>query len=482
MSRVALGRVGAMACAGALGGVLTFVLVNPTMVAQEAAQHLISQGIPTTEEGVGGLGSLLLLGGVLGMAVGAALIISDEIRSRNPARLLLYTVAGLIAGALFGCVGSIVGQMVFRLLLAVLSLGQQPAGIALILSRTIGWSLLGAAAGICPGVVARSMRRVLQGIVGGLVGGAAGGLAFDRLGDVGENGSLSRAVGFVLIGTLVGALVSLVEEVGKEYWLTALTGAREGRAFILAKNVTLLGRSELADVPLFGDTTVQKLHAQIVKTGAGIYFAAAPGLAVTVNNLPVANAALADGDILGIGGHRFRFRSRRATVSTSAPIVQEPFRSGYPQNSGSLSGSGTFPDRSSTYTSAMSPPFSPSLSRLPPVGIFPSAGSPEGMPGVPSRLMVVAGPHTGSAFALTPNAIIGRDPRCDIALIADSRTSRQHARLHYLPSDYDPNSGVWQIEDGGSTNGLIVNGVHVTTHQLQIGDELMVGDSVLRID
>ncbi len=481
MSGIALGRVAAMACAGAFGGIITFVLVNPSMVAQEAAMHLIAQGMRPPEESVDGLGNVLLLGGVLGMAIGAALIISDEIRSRNPARLMLYTGAGLIAGGLFGCIGSFAGNRIFNQLLEALSSREAPSGIGLILARTIGWSLLGAAAGICPGIVSRSPKRVLQGAVGGLVGGAAGGLVFDIISIFAQNGSLSRAVGFVLIGTLVGALVSLVEEVGKEYWLTALTGAKEGRAFILAKNVTLIGRSELADVPLFGDISVQKLHAQIVKTGAGVLFAAAPGLAVTVNNQPVANAALADGDILGIGGHRFRFRSRRAAISTSLPGVPEAFCSSLPQNSGSLAGTGNFPDTSASSPYAAAGSFTP-ISNVPTSGAFPSTGSLSGIPGVPSRLMAVAGPHAGSIFVLTPNAIIGRDPRCDIALVNDSRASRQHARLHFLPSDSALNSGVWQIEDGGSTNGLIVNGVRVTIHQLQIGDEFMIGDSVLRVD
>jgi pSer/pThr/pTyr-binding forkhead associated (FHA) protein len=88
--------------------------------------------------------------------------------------------------------------------------------------------------------------------------------------------------------------------------------------------------------------------------------------------------------------------------------------------------------------------------------------------------MAVAGPHTGAVYPLTPGAIIGRDPRCDIALTLDTQASRQHARLAPAPTG-------WRVEDGGSTNGLWVNGQRVSGHTLQPGDQVGIGQTLFRV-
>jgi pSer/pThr/pTyr-binding forkhead associated (FHA) protein len=391
------------------------------------------------------LGQVLRLGAVLGLTVGVALIAVEEAGSRNIRRFALYCLLGAVVGALCGVIGSVGGQILFSMMLggAALVGGLNP--IALIVARTPGWALIGAATGVGPGVVARSPRRVAQGVLGGLIGGAAGGMVFDIVGAVTQSGSASRLIGFVLIGALVGALVSLVEEFAKEHWMTALTGALEGRSFILAKETTLLGRNEMADIPIFGDPQVQRLHARLVKSNAGVMVAAEPGLAVTVNGQPTARAVLADGDVVGIGAHRFRFGSRRA-ASAAAPLAPE----GSPWQ--------TAPG---------------GIGAIPPGAVAPPLAGP-GIGVAVSQLMAVAGPHTGAVYPLTPGAIIGRDPRCDIALTLDTQASRQHARLA-------PDPPGWRIEDGGSTNGLWVNGQRVSGHTLQSGDQIGIGQTLFRV-
>ena len=91
-----------------------------------------------------------------------------------------------------------------------------------------------------------------------------------------------------------------------------------------------------------------------------------------------------------------------------------------------------------------------------------------------STLTVVQGPHVGTAFALTNGAIVGRDERCDFALIADTHLSRQHAR--FLLEGLN-----WVVEDGNSTNGVYVNGVRVARHILAPGDQICIGDTLLQV-
>jgi pSer/pThr/pTyr-binding forkhead associated (FHA) protein len=102
------------------------------------------------------------------------------------------------------------------------------------------------------------------------------------------------------------------------------------------------------------------------------------------------------------------------------------------------------------------------------------SGMPSGILAPLTRLEVISGPHLGLVFALTPGAIIGRDPRSDIPLVSDLQASRQHARLVPDPSG-------WRIEDGGSSNGTWVNGQRIANHPLQPGDQIGIGQSILRV-
>jgi pSer/pThr/pTyr-binding forkhead associated (FHA) protein len=67
---------------------------------------------------------------------------------------------------------------------------------------------------------------------------------------------------------------------------------------------------------------------------------------------------------------------------------------------------------------------------------------------------------------------IGRGTTADLVLL-DPRASRQHCRIVHA-------SGIWLVEDLGSTNGMTVNGTRIVRPQvLQPGDKLGVGNSLL---
>ena len=216
-----------MAGAGAAAGFATFALLDPTLGAQEAGGHT-----GTTAELLDGLGQAvthaILLGCTLGATVGGALVLVEEAATKRIGRIVGRVLLGTLVGALCGGVGGVGGQVIFSIMLVPLAFAGPGAIPFVVAARTAGWSLVGAAAGICPGVVTGSQRRIRQGLLGGLLGGAGGGLLFDALASVTQAGSVSRCVGLTLIGFATGALVGLIEEAGKQVWLTMLSGAREG--------------------------------------------------------------------------------------------------------------------------------------------------------------------------------------------------------------------------------------------------------------
>lgn len=451
MSKLSPGRILTMTAGGAAGGLLTYLLLEPYLRSVEIASERQQQIGVVGENIREAFASAMLLGAVLSLTIGAALIFVEECRSRSPLRIARLVFIGAVVGAMCGTIGGAGGELLFSVLLSPFASSGQPAIGMLIIARAIGWALVGAGAGLCPGVVSRSGQRIRQGIVGGLLGGGLGGLLFDGISVVTQTGSLSRAIGFVSIGGAVGALVSLIEESAKTHWLTVLNGAKEGRSFILSRPRTFLGRDELSDIPLFGDATVQKQHALLTLLPNGVLIAAQPGSALTVNGQPTAQTPLADGDVLGIGRHRLLFRSRKAALAVAGAISPEQ------KPLSSLS-----PEAASLYSATAFPDTLPTL--------MPQAGMQAAMP----HLEVIGGPHAGAVFPVTPGAIIGRDPRCDIPLLNDAHISRQHARLM-------PEGGAWRIEDGGSANGLHVNGQRVSSQLLQPGDQVGIGNSLLRL-
>ena len=62
-----------------------------------------------------------------------------------------------------------------------------------------------------------------------------------------------------------------------------------------------------------------------------------------------------------------------------------------------------------------------------------------------------------------------------LILLADPNVSRNHAEVR-------PSGDGFEVVDQGSTNGTKVNGVRVAEHQLRPGDEIRLGNTVLRFE
>jgi len=90
-----------------------------------------------------------------------------------------------------------------------------------------------------------------------------------------------------------------------------------------------------------------------------------------------------------------------------------------------------------------------------------------------AMLTFESGPFAGRIVAL-PNQMvsIGRAPDNDV-VVGDPATSGHHGRL-------EVRSGFFWISDLGSTNGTLVNGEPVIEKQLNHGDQVAIGQNVIR--
>ena len=84
-------------------------------------------------------------------------------------------------------------------------------------------------------------------------------------------------------------------------------------------------------------------------------------------------------------------------------------------------------------------------------------------------------PRVGERLPLRASNSMGRDAGNDIAL-PDEAASARHATL-------EVHDGEWFIEDLGSTNGTLVNGVRIQRRErVRSGDEIAIGRIALRLD
>jgi Inner membrane component of T3SS, cytoplasmic domain len=268
----------------------------------------------------------------LGLTVAFGLSLVDALWNFSPSQFvaIFLRVATAMAVGLFGssACGGLAGTIYHNL--AGVSFGPLLGGIVFILS----WVALGLLVGVSVSVfdllagfarkdVRGPLRKLIKCSAGGTVGGIIGGimawlLRFQvgaLLGDASGNDLWSpTAIGFVVLGGLIGLLVGASQVLLMEAWVKVEAGFRPGRDLILTRDRTVIGRAEGSDIALFGDSGVDKQHAAIVQERGGYFLEpVAPTTFPTfVNDQPItARTPLRAGDLIRVGKSLLRFNQRR---------------------------------------------------------------------------------------------------------------------------------------------------------------------------
>jgi pSer/pThr/pTyr-binding forkhead associated (FHA) protein len=322
-----------------------------------------------------------------------------------------------------------------------------------------------------------------HGIIGGMFGGALGGFSFETLAQISQSlplfdGPVLRLIGFASIGGASGFFVSLVAEAFKQAWIRVLVGRNEGREHVLEKPENVIGRDELAEVPVFGDPSVERRHALIRQVnGRHVLMDEGSAIGTQVNGQPVSQHLLHDGDQISVGRVSMVFYEK-ATASPQRRVVDVARSS---QIAPPPLGANTCPfcgTQRDPLTGACACSVDPESAYEPAVGAMrgalaePDDRSAGGGP----RLVAVEGPYAGQGFSLRiGETSIGREPGRDIALVGDPTTSRRHAVL------IQQNGGLL-LRDEGSANGTFVNGARVTEETLRPGDVIQIGNNRFRLE
>ena len=290
-----------LAVAGAVGALLAWAVLEPFFIEgdQEAGNRLIGLLLfPTVAAGIG-----LMLGAVEGLVI------------RNPLRAFVCAIVGLGIGFGAGLISVFLAGIIFVIMARIavrfspdLDEHGMPHGLGLLIlmmGRAAAWSVAAIPAGIGQGIALREKKVILNGLLGGVLGGLLGGLLFDPISLVflyDGKATVSRAIGFAVIGALVGFFVGLVEQWTKTAWLLMKAGPLAGKQFVIYRNPTVLGSSPKADIYLFKDAAIEPRHALSHNLGGRftIEDCGTPD-GTYVNGIPIQKHVLQSGDQIVVG-------------------------------------------------------------------------------------------------------------------------------------------------------------------------------------
>lgn len=136
------------------------------------------------------------------------------------------------------------------------------------LIRGIGWAIMGIGAGIAVGFIKPEKKRLIFCTIGGAAGAFVGGFLFNYVCKLIPDDMIARGVAIVIMGSLIGIGVGLLEQFAKQAWLKVIRGEFEGKEYLVFNGTTSIGNNSKNTIVLFKDKSVAEHHCDIVLEGS----------------------------------------------------------------------------------------------------------------------------------------------------------------------------------------------------------------------
>src|SRR5574341_1250876 len=246
----------------------------------------------------------VVIGGLLGLSIGALSGMAEGLFSRS-------LLAGLRAAAISAVVGLIAGAIALPFSEFVF---KDVVGGGL-LGRVVGWGIFGAVIGLVSTVGART--QLWTGIVGGFIGGAIGALLLEAMLSA-LNIPLVGKAGLMILGAAIGIFTALIVVALSRAWIQVKPGKLEGTEFILDKFMgdkspaAYIGSNVLKSDIALPDPLISAQHALLKGAGSHITL---KDLSVSegtyVNGRKIELHQLRDGETIRMGKTEMVYHERR---------------------------------------------------------------------------------------------------------------------------------------------------------------------------
>lgn len=250
----------------------------------------------------------------VGLAIGAIMGLGEGIYYGSSENATKYAGIGAGLGLGLGFVSGFVAQIIYSALLSDTT--EYTSEMYLAIVRALGWGILGAGIGLSIGLIKPEKMRIINCSLGGLAGGFVGGFLFNFISSsvsLGEDdtGILSRLVGIIIMGALIGLGIGLLEQFAKAAWLKVIRGEFEGKEYLVFEGTTSIGNSGKNTIVLFKDKLVAPNHCEILQEG-NKYVLVDKGspMGTVVNGMRITRHVLKQGDAIAIGNSVLVFNTK----------------------------------------------------------------------------------------------------------------------------------------------------------------------------
>ena len=226
------------------------------------------------------------------------------------------------------------------------------------------------------------------------------------------------------------------------------------------------------------DNTVSRKQAHLFRTKEGISLENLSQVNPTLVNYeePIGSVRLKEGDKVQIGHTTFFFSEENvSSLETKPKKSKKKKKGGYDDIFGDLENKDTAPpSKTSEETSAETEKIIETPQSNAYDTIFEDSAEESELPfnllsETPLLLKVISGPNAGAEIGIEKGKTytLGKDPSSSDIVFQDMSVSRNHAKL-YVSSE-----GTLEIEDLGSKNGTLVNGVPLREKQIITPQDLI---------
>lgn len=248
-----------------------------------------------------------LVGGIVGVTLGVFFAITEGLCDSSWKKALDGAWKGAIAGVAGGLLSALAAQFfLFYVGERIFQASGGRLGGGLIVARSIGWLVVGAAIGVGEGLRAKSGKKIVLGLIGGSLGGFSGGLVFTLLSMRFPAFFVGRLLALMLLGGLIAILYSLLERRFATGSLKALNGPLKGKEFLVNQRKLVLGRDGQCDILLSGYRDVGERHALLRARGGELAISKSGGK-VLVNDKEVSEQKLKLDDVIQLGSAKFLY-------------------------------------------------------------------------------------------------------------------------------------------------------------------------------
>lgn len=250
--------------------------------------------------------STAMWSGIIALFIGLFLGIGEGIFYGSKEKAFKYALIGAGVSIAIGFISGYLAQWMYAEMLT-----DDPADITAAFVRGLGWAIMGLGIGVAVGLIKPEKKRMLFCALGGLGGGFVGGFLFNYVCDIIPNDVVARAVAIVIMGSLIGLGVGLLEQFAKQAWLKVIRGEFEGKEYLVFAGTTSIGNNGKNTIVLFKDKLVGPHHCDIKLEGSKyVLIDCGTPMGTVVNGNKTARHVLRQGDAIAIGNSVLVFNTK----------------------------------------------------------------------------------------------------------------------------------------------------------------------------